>query len=194
MRKQYLNLATQRYATRPGPFKNPEDLGFDFRRWISPYTKCAHTIGDIAIVLQDWGSVHGFRKIKPEVRRLIQETGRNPYLRTNTRLDFVLEKVFGKHIGDVYITNAFPYVKPGSMSSRISMSTLKKTVVQFTIPELELANPKKIFVCGAATFAAISGVCAGSVLRDRLIKVPHPAARIDTRSLLAIWEKAAVNS
>lgn len=93
--------------------------------------------------------MQGFEETKPEVRRLIQETGRNPHLRTNTRLDFVLEKVFGKRIGDVYITNAFPYVKPGSMSSKISMSTIKTTVIQFTIPELELANPKKILPIAA---------------------------------------------
>ena len=65
------------------------------------------------------------------------------------------------------------------------------TISQLTVPELELANPEKIFVCGAATFAAFAGVCATSVLKSRMVKVPHPAARIDDNTLEALWEKAA---
>ena len=121
MQQPYLTLALRRYACRPESFKNPEDLGFEFRQWISPYTKCAHTPGGIAVVLQDWGSIRGFEGLITNTCRVIQEHGRNPHLKTNVRLDLLLQRVFEKRVEDIYVTNAFPYIKSGTMSSKIPL-------------------------------------------------------------------------
>jgi hypothetical protein len=83
----------------------PEDFGYDFRDWVSPYTKTACRLGSVAVVLQDWASADGLRAgPDPEV----QEYGRTRGLRTNRMLEALLGRVFGLTLAEVYATNAFP--------------------------------------------------------------------------------------
>ena len=56
MPAEYLELACKRRKTRMPGYSHPEDYGYEFQEWVSPYTKGAHTLGGIAIVLQDWAS------------------------------------------------------------------------------------------------------------------------------------------
>jgi hypothetical protein len=77
----------------------------------------------------------------------------------------LLGRLFGLDVSETYITNAFPYIKSGSMSAPVPADHVTYTVEKFTRPKL--------------TFAL------GVLARDSLLRcgvecigVPHPAARI----------------
>jgi restriction system protein len=164
----YLELAAKRVATRWPPFRQPEDFGYDFREWVSPYTKSAHASGSLAIVLQDWS---GTDMLEAEFDPEVQQYGRKPTLKTNRFLDSLLDRVLGLQIGDVYVTNVFPFVKPGSISAGIGLRNLVKSAETFAVHELRLAQPTQVVALGSHTHAALTraGVPA--------VALPHPAAR-----------------
>lgn len=168
MNSEYLQLAARRVAKKWEPYLHPEDFGYDFRNWVSPYTKTAHTMGSIAIVLQDWASADGLAgSIEPD----IQKFGRMPRLLTNKRLDEVLQRVLRLSIEETYTTNAFPFIKPGGMSNGIPMTHVVRSIEEFTSEELRLAKPSMILALGSLTYKALrkAGINA--------IALPHPAAR-----------------
>lgn len=114
---EYRELARSRVQARWHGYQQPEDFGYDFREWVSPYTKTACTIGGIALVLQDWASADGLRGGPvPD----IQEYGRTRGLHTNKVLEALLGRLFGLALADVYATNAFPFIKPGQYVQRHS--------------------------------------------------------------------------
>jgi len=168
MTPEYLDLAEKRVNTHWPPYKQPEDFGYDFREWISPYTKGAHSTGGLAIVLQDWASADGLAGGPDSDVQLI---GRTRSLLTNKRLEAALKAATGLTLADTYATNAFPFIKPGGMSNNLRFSALLKAVSIFTGPELKLARPSLIVALGAQTFKALtrSGIQA--------VPLPHPAAR-----------------
>ena len=87
--RAYQALARSRVETQWPPYQQPEAFGYDFREWVSPYTKTACMLGGIALVLQDWASADGLRGAPdPDV----QEYGRARTLRTNR----VLESLVGR--------------------------------------------------------------------------------------------------
>jgi uracil-DNA glycosylase len=169
MSQDYLRLARRRSSERLPGYSQPEDFGYDFREWISPYTKGAHAAGSVAIVLQDWASTETLsRGVDPGV----QAIGRIAKLKTNSYLGMLLGRLFGLDVSETYITNAFPYIKSGSMSAPVPADHVTYTVEKFTRPELELAKPKLTFALGV--------LARDSLLRCGVecIGVPHPAARI----------------
>jgi len=178
---QYSALASNRVRTRWAPYKQPEDFGYDFRTWVSPYTKGANCIGGIAIVLQDWASADGLKGgPDPDVQRY----GRTRTLLTNRRLEAALLGATRHKISQTYVTNAFPFIKPGGMSSGLRLSHLIKTVREFTLPELELVQPRILIVLGAQTTLAFErcGVDA--------ISLPHPAARgMSSDDYVGVWRE-----
>ncbi|HEY6527322.1 MAG TPA: uracil-DNA glycosylase family protein [Cellvibrionaceae bacterium] len=154
-------------------YKQPEDYGYDFTGWISPYTKGAHRGNSIALVLQDWASD---KKLLQGFNPSLQEHGRILELTTNRRLTEIIKAIFGVGIEDTYITNAFPFIKPGNMSSTIPAKDVLAAAKEFLIAELNIAQPKLILALG---------IQAGSVLSTlgvAHVSVPHPAARIGNTS------------
>ena len=149
--------------------KKPEDFGYNFEGWVTPYTKGAHKIGDIAIVLQDWTSSEaiGFG-VNPE----IQEYGRTLSLKTNQRLEKLLKECFGKGIKDIYGTNVFPFIKKGNISNRIPKKDIQIAAINFLKKEIEIVKPKIILALGNLAFYGLQ--CAGI----DSIHLPHPAARM----------------
>jgi len=178
MPSAYFELAAKRVSSAPDGYMQPEQFGYDFRSWVSPYTKGACKPGSIALVLQDWASEDGLRG-GPNPR--IAELGRDPCKRTNKVLEDLLHRFFGVSLKDVYATNAFPFVKPGAMAAPIPQHLVNETVRQFARRELELAAPSRILALGRVAHQALqsSGVPC--------IHVPHPAARIGN---LAAHERA----
>lgn len=169
MPKAYLTLARKRAASTCCPYKQPEAFGYDFREWVSPYTKGAHKLGGIALVLQDWASEDGLSGPK---NCEIQAYGRTPGLRTNRNLEQLLERVFRLSLADVYATNAFPFVKPGSMSGPLRRADVNAIAKCFLFWELNIAKPKVVLALGAVAYAALHHVGISCV------RLPHPAARI----------------
>lgn len=165
---EYLALAAERAAAECAPHKQPEDFGYKFASWVSPYTKGANRMGGLAFVLQDWASEEGLRKFNPD----IQLHGRTPELLTNTRLEQLLKRVFDLGLADVYITNAFPFVKVGPMSAAIPVRDVRKAARRFLWRELQLVKPTHVFALGAVASKALCECRIAS------IRLPHPAARI----------------
>lgn len=170
MCSQYLSLAADRAAVKCAPHKQPEDFGYDFREWVSPYTKGANKCGGVALVLQDWVSADGLDK--SIYKADIQSCGRTPKLLTNKRLESLLNRVFGLSLCDVYATNTFPFVKAGDMSATPPMSDVREAVHRFAVQELKLAEPTAVLALGAVAHAALREC------RVPCIRLPHPAARI----------------
>lgn len=109
---QYAELARKRVETRWPGYAHPEDFGYDFREYVSPYTKGAGNLdADYLFVLQDWASAEGLaaRGVVADIQRL----GRDPTIRTNQRFSALLADTLGLTFADVYISNAFVFVKPG---------------------------------------------------------------------------------
>jgi hypothetical protein len=183
---EYLTLARERAAAQCAPHRQPEDFGYDFRTWVSPYTKGAHRFGGLALVLQDWASADGLSgQLDPE----IQFYGRTPTLLTNVRLERLLNNVLGVSLVDIYATNAFPFVKAGGMSAGLRSSDVLQAARQFVVRELELVKPTAVLALGAVAHLALRQ-CGVSCIR-----LPHPAARIG--GLLrheAAWRVALASS
>lgn len=166
---EYLNLAKERASSCWQNYTQPEDYGYDFRNWVSPYTKGAHKFGGIAVILQDWSSSDAIGKIPdPE----IQEYGRTINLKTNTKLEGLLQRVFGLTIKDVYGTNIFPFIKYGGISNSIPSKDIKKSAETFIKRELGIVKPEIILALGNMPYYGLKS--AGI----ECIHLPHPAARI----------------
>lgn len=166
---EYRALARRRVQTRWPGYQQPEDFGYDFRDWVSPYTKTACRCGGVALVLQDWASADGL-SAGPDPD--IQEHGRSRGLRTNRLLETLLERVLRCELADVYVTNAFPFIKPGGMSSALPLRDVKKAARLFAAQELVLARPTLVVSVGSLAHEALEAAGIPS------IRVPHPAARI----------------
>lgn len=163
----------------------PEDFGYDFRDWVSPYTKGAHALGGVAIVLQDWSSTDTLRAgVDPDV----QAFGRTPGLRTNRTLEKLLERVFALALPQVYVTNVFPFVKSGGISAPVPKRDALRAAREFTREELALVKPVVTIALGRLTASVLTAVgvdCVG---------LPHPAARIGSVAAHeAIWRSVLGN-
>ncbi len=168
MSLEYLSLAAERSAENCEPHKQPEMFQYDFLSWVSPYTKSANKSGGFAFVLQDWASEDGLRIFNPH----IQAHGRTPGLLTNQRLEALLSRVLGVRLADVYVTNAFPFVKNGAMSAPVSIRDVRRAAKKFLARELQLAKPTRVFALGSIAQVALD-TCGVPY-----IHLPHPAARI----------------
>ena len=166
---EYVALATERATARPRDHKQPEEFGYDFREWVSPYTKGAHFCGGFALVLQDWASTEG---LEAGFDQEIQRHGRDVSLRTNVRLEQLLSSVLGVSLSEVYATNAFPFIKKGAMDARLRLREVVDTVRAFTVKELTIARPTVILALGAMSYLALQRAGISCV------RLPHPAARI----------------
>lgn len=182
MSSAYKNLAALRARSAPEGFLQPESFGYDFRDWVSPYTKGACRPGGIAIVLQDWASESGL--LGPRDPR-IEALGRDPDRITNQRLEVLLSSVFGTSLNDVYATNVFPFVKPGTMSASIPQALVYSSAKTFTAEELMIAKPKLVLALGKVAQRAMHKVGIAC------LNLPHPAARrLDLSGHERIWRNA----
>jgi hypothetical protein len=169
MPESYLALAEERVNYKLQGYFQPEYFGYNFTEWVSPYTKGAHQMGRVAVILQDWSSFEGLsRGVSPEV----QAHGRTLELKTNKRLEELLQQFFKIGIAGVYGTNVFPFIKKGGMSSPIPMKDIKRVSEHFLKEELRIAKPTCIIALGRRAQYSLE------YLGIKHVAVPHPAARI----------------
>lgn len=168
MSPEYLALATERATKECAPHSQPEMFNYDFRCWVSPYTKSANRSGGFAFVLQDWASEDGLRDFNPA----IQLHGRTPELLTNMRFEALLRQVLGVCLAEVYVTNAFPFVKKGAMSGSLLIRDVREAALTFLARKLQLTKPTQVFALGAVAQVALD------TCKVPYIRLPHPAARI----------------
>lgn len=182
MNPDYGALAKKRIEYTWEGFGHPEDYGYDFREYVSPYTKGAGNFrSETMLVLQDWASHDSLagRSMNPEIQRL----GRDPGIRTNRRLETLLETHLGAVFADIYATNAFVFIKQGGMSAGLRVNDIRRCVREFTLHEIDIVAPRRILALGKLVARA---------LRDcgiDCIELPHPAARISNIEMDCCWEE-----
>jgi hypothetical protein len=177
----YLKLALKRATAQCAPYKQVEAFGYDFSMWVSPYTKGAHAFGGFALVLQDWASED---RLAGTPDPLIRQFGRAPLLLTNVRLEQLLCRVLGLGLSEVYATNAFPFVKPGRMSSALKKRDVECAVRTFTVKEIRISKAKTVLALGRVAYDALR---ANGV---ECVRLPHPAARMGLSAHEDEWRSA----
>lgn len=125
--------------------------------YVSPFSISAHNIdADIMVILQDWCSEEGFGKT------VDQETlkyGYTPSVKTNVNLKKLLFDNFNLGIEDTYATNLFPFIKYGEMNARIPAKDLLSAALDFSVPMIDIIQPKLVICLGKDTFNAIRKAC-----------------------------------
>jgi uracil-DNA glycosylase family 4 len=156
--KEYLNIGDV------SPEFDNDNSGYEY--CITPASKGAcNPEVKVMVVLSDWISQEGIDKVNEAgLMESLIDNGRittgiglnktckslSATARNNSNLD---NKIINKHLGlrrqDVYITNAFPFVKRGDMRSKISNKVLNEASYFFK-KQVEIIQPKLVLVLGDA--------------------------------------------
>lgn len=130
--------------------------------YISPYSISAHNEeSEILIILQDWCSAESFG---PVVCKETLQYGYTPSGDTNVNLEKLLNSHFNLNIEDTYCTNLFPYIKPGPMNAYIPAKDLYNSAKEFTLPLIEILQPKVVICLGKSVFNAVRKNCGKKVV------------------------------
>lgn len=121
---------------------------------ISPWTKSGkNSDAAVMVIGQDWSSADVLAR-EPDLR--IAEYGFDCNFPTNRNLDELLKYHFGLERADCYLTNLFPFIKPGGASAHIRMADLVWSAREFTLPEIRIVSPKLVVCLGLRTFRALA--------------------------------------
>jgi restriction system protein len=140
--------------------------------YVSPFTKGAHNLeSGIFVMLQDWCSENGTSANYDGANdhSIERELGYTPTLATNRNLARLLQThlSLSNGIADVYGTNVFPFIKPGTMSAPIPWADLLRAAKEFALPQVDAVQPKLVIALGKACFNALQGAagvpCSGSL-------------------------------
>lgn len=147
---------------------------------VSPYSKSAgNADADVFLLLQDWASDD---LLRGPFHQALADFGHLPRLRTNMCLVRLLEQVFNLGLVDVYGTNLFPFVKPGTMSAGVPPRDLLRAAQNFAIPQIDIVQPRLVVCLGLATFNAIAtalGYARPATLQAALASpIRHGTSRI----------------
>jgi restriction system protein len=124
---------------------------------VSPRTKCAANVNaEVMTIAQDWASAE---YLSQPLRIDVAERGYDIRLDTNKNLEDLLANHFGLAFADTYSTNAFPFVKYGSMKASIRMADMVLAVTTFLIPQIEIVAPRIAICLGISTFKGIARSC-----------------------------------
>jgi len=132
--------------------------------FVSPYTKSANNVeAKVMVFLQDWSSDDFLRgNIDKETVRL----GYTPDRYTNKNLIDLLHNHFSLKLSDVYVTNLFPFIKPGSMKEFIPVRDMVRAAKEFGLPQIEIIAPKIIIALGLSTFNALYKTCEAKMVKN----------------------------
>lgn len=138
---------------------------------VSPWNKAAGNYDSpIMIVGQDWISEGA-----AETAHISFELGCDPDNRTNKNLQSLLLDHFGLKFSEIYGTNLFVFVKPGSLSSRIPAKDLLYSAQKYTLAEINIVKPKAVICLGKATYNSLCRAI-GTKPNDFKASVENPIA------------------
>lgn len=121
---------------------------------VSPWSISACNLDSpIMIVGQDWSSAEHLEKVPPNPH--IIECGYDPGFPTNINLDRLFNEHFETRRADFYLTNVFPFVKPGRATRRIPMAHLARCATDFLLPQIDIVAPRAVICLGLRTFNAL---------------------------------------
>lgn len=147
---------------------------------VSPYTKSAGNVdAGVMIFLQDWASEDFM--LKPVCAETIK-WGFTPGRATNTNLIGLLENHFDLSLKKVYVTNLFPFIKPGAMNAAIPIRDMLRAAGEYGLPQLKIVSPRLAICIGLNTFRALviasraePAVLPRTLLRDAIVRSPSIA-------------------
>ena len=120
--------------------------------FVSPYTKSAgNPNSPVVVLLQDWSSAD---RLNGNFSQNISDLGYSPELPTNRSLSQLLMTVFKLELKDVFVTNVFPFIKKGGISSRLIKKDVNKAFEEFCYPQIKIIAPKLVICCGKEAFTA----------------------------------------
>lgn len=121
---------------------------------VSPFTKSGNNVdAEVMIVGQDWSSTDKLASEPPDMRSA--KLGYTPNLPTNKNLDALLMRHFRLTRAECYLTNLFPFVKQGNLSTNIPFSDLIDCAQRFTLREIGIVSPQIVICLGIRTFNAL---------------------------------------
>ncbi|MCH9704763.1 MAG: hypothetical protein K0U15_01380 [Proteobacteria bacterium] len=109
--------------------------------------------------MQDWASDKGMRDMGDD-NKIIKALGYDPERITNINLIKFLCCHLNLRLKDTYVTNLFPYVKMGEMSANIPIGDMRKAATEFSLPMIEIIEPKIVIALGIKTFNALRQSCS----------------------------------
>ena len=63
-------------------------------------------------------------------------------------------ETFELEIHEVFVTNIFPFIKKGGLSSNLPQRDIDRAFTEFCIPQINILSPRLIICCGAKVFKA----------------------------------------
>ena len=146
---------------------------------VSPFSLSAHNANaDVMIILQDWCSSDSFDlPVCEETLKL----GHTPSVKTNIYLKDLLKRHLGLTLADTYATNLFPFVKPGAMNAPIPAQDLLKAANEFTLPMIDIIQPKIAVCLGLETYNAIRKALGYTKLPNLAAAIAEPIEYQETR-------------
>lgn len=118
---------------------------------VSPWNKAAGNFdSEIMVIGQDWISEKAAENAHTSF-----ELGCDPDNRTNKNLQTLLLEHFNLKFSDVYGTNLFVFVKPGTLSSHIPTKDLLYSARKYTLAEIDIVKPKMVLCLGKATYTTL---------------------------------------
>jgi hypothetical protein len=125
--------------------------------FVSPYAKTAGNFNSqIMVLLQDWSSD---KALGGSFHDDCAKYGYGINLPSNKNLIRLLQHYYQRSLSDVWGTNVFPFIKMGSLSSRIPRDHLRRGAVEFALPEIKIVHPRLVICFGLATFNALRAAC-----------------------------------
>lgn len=157
-REQLSELATKRKTSLYDGYFNLSDFhdGLYDGDFISPYTKSAGNLdAETMIIGQDWASQEYLEK---EPKDFLVELGYDPSLPTNKNLIRLLSKHLNEELTNTYMTNLFPFIKPGGMSEFIPAKDYARAALDYALPQIEIISPRKVICLGMDVYNTLAKV------------------------------------
>lgn len=123
--------------------------------FVSPWTKSGCNLDAVVMIIgQDWTSEDNLSGPIPDHDSL--HLGYSRKWPTNRNLDDLLRRHFALNRADCYLTNIFPFIKPGGATSNIRVRDLVHCAREYTLPEIEIVQPRIAICLGKVTFVALA--------------------------------------
>ncbi|WP_292466085.1 hypothetical protein [Mesorhizobium sp.] len=104
------------------------------------------------LIAQDWASEDFLSK---ELDREQLRLGHTPSLPSNENLFRLLKTHLNTSFKETFATDAFVFVKPGNMSARIPARDLRRSALEYAMPQIEIVKPQAVVCIGSATYNAL---------------------------------------
>jgi restriction system protein len=126
---------------------------YDVNDFVVPWTISAHNYeADLLIMGQDWNSDGN---LSGPFNQRQADTGQIAELASNRNLKTLLKDHCALSFCETYSTDAFPFVKMGTMSASIRWKDFICATEKYALPQIEIVRPKVVVALGSVTYNAL---------------------------------------